>query len=134
MIVHEFSTQSNSRPTIQSSKQNKECASADNFGILASWFNIVQKWKEDCNTQVEDMRNIDEKGFMQGVVAKLKCMFSNHELPASMTQPGNCEWTSLLQCVSDDSKSINNHTIFPRPNNCRHLGMILEFFKVATYS
>ena len=78
------------------------------------------------------MWNIDEEGCMQGVVTDVKCMISKYESPASTTQPGNYEWTSLIECVSADGNSINKCIVFPRPNNGRDLGMILKFFKVAT--
>ena len=55
---------------------------------------------------------MDEKGFMQGVIAKQKVMISRHEKPQYMTQCGNREWVSLLECVSIVGKVLRSWVIF----------------------
>jgi hypothetical protein len=48
---------------------------------------------------------MDERGFMQGVIAKQKVIISREEKfrgKSYVTQCGNREWTSLIECVSMD--------------------------------
>ena len=55
---------------------------------------------------------MDEKGFMQGVVGKFKVMISKYEKKAYMTQCGNREWVSLIECVSVDGRILSPYIIF----------------------
>lgn len=43
---------------------------------------------------------MDEKGVMQGVIAKLRVMVSAAERKRFMTKCGNREWVSLIECIS----------------------------------
>jgi len=58
---------------------------AQNHNILADWFNLFQSLKKEHEIEIEDIYNMNEKGFMQGVVAKLRVMISKYEKKAHMT-------------------------------------------------
>ena len=55
---------------------------------------------------------MDEKDVMQGVVAKLKLMVSAKERKKYMTQDGNLEWVSLLECISMTGRFLRSWVIF----------------------
>jgi len=56
--------------------------------ILTDWFNLFQSLKKEHEIEIEDIYNMNEKGFMQEVVAKLRVMISKYEKKAHMTQFG----------------------------------------------
>jgi len=47
--------------------------------------------KEEHEIEIEDIYNMNEKGFMQRVIAKLRIMISKYEKKTHMTQCGNRE-------------------------------------------
>lgn len=55
---------------------------------------------------------MDEKGFMQGVIAKNRVMISKYEKKAHMTQWGNREWVTLIECVSMNGRVLKPWVIF----------------------
>ena len=71
----------------------------------------------------DDVWNMDEKGSMQGVIAKLRVMLAKWELTKDglakeklkkphMTQCGNREWVLLLECVSATGQILKPWIIF----------------------
>ena len=91
---------------------DKERAIAQDPTILQDWFQLYLRVRSEYEVQDCDIYNMDEKGFMMGVIAKLRVMISKHEKKAYMTQPGNREWVSLLECVSLTGKSLPLWMIF----------------------
>ncbi len=91
---------------------DKERAMAQDHEILAGWFNLFQSLKEEHGIEIEDIYNMNEKGFMQGVIAKLRVMISKYEKKAHMTQCGNREWVSLIECISMDGRVLKPWIIF----------------------
>ncbi len=55
---------------------------------------------------------MDEKGFLQGYISKLRVMISKDQKKAYMTQCGNREWVSLIECVSIDGRVLKPWVIF----------------------
>jgi len=47
---------------------------------------------------------MDEKGVMMGYIGKVKVIVSKYDKKAYMTQPGNREWASLIECISLDGR------------------------------
>ncbi len=91
---------------------DKERAMAQDHDILAGWFNLFQSLKKEHGIEIEDIYNMDEKGFMQGVIAKLRVMIFKYEKKAHMTQCGNREWVSLIECISMDGRVLKPWIIF----------------------
>jgi len=92
---------------------DKERAMAQNPEILSGWFNLYLQTKTTYEVDERDIYNMDEKGFMQGVIAKYKVMVSKYDKKkAYMTQCGNREWVSLIECVSMDGRSLPPWIIF----------------------
>lgn len=58
---------------------DKERANAQDPVLLQGWFELFQQTKTRFQIQEEDIYNMDEKGFMMGVVAKLKVIISKYD-------------------------------------------------------
>ena len=43
---------------------------------------------------------MDEKGVMMGYIGKVRVIVSKHDKKIYMTQPGNREWATLIECIS----------------------------------
>ncbi len=61
-----------------------------NHDILAGWFNLFQSLKKEHEIEIEDIYNMNEKKFMQRVIAKLRIMIFKYE-KTHMTQCDNRE-------------------------------------------
>jgi len=91
---------------------DKERALAQDPYILSDWFQLYQRIKAEFNVQDSDIYNMDEKGFLQGVIAKLKVMLSKYETNQHMTHCGNREWTTLIETISLTGRSLRPWIIF----------------------
>ena len=91
---------------------DKERALAEDYSILNHWFELYHQIKQKHNVQDQDVYNIDEKGFMQGVVGKFRVMISRQEKKEHMTQPSNREWVSIIKCVSAVGGLLRPYVIF----------------------
>ena len=99
---------------------DKERAMAQDPEILAGWFDLYLYLKTTYEVNKEDIYNIDEKGFIIGVIAKLRVMLNKYEMingkkkrrNAYITQYGNREWVSLVEYVSLDGRRLPPWIIF----------------------
>ncbi len=48
----------------------------------------------------KDTYNMDEKRYMMGITGSFKVVFSKYQKQAFINQPGNREWTSLIEAMS----------------------------------
>ena len=55
---------------------------------------------------------MDEKGVMMGLIGKVRVIVSKYDKKIYMTQPGNREWVSLIECISLDGCWIRLWVIF----------------------
>jgi hypothetical protein len=55
---------------------------------------------------------MDEKGIMMGFIGKVRVIVSKHDKKIYMTQPGNREWVSLIECISLDGRLTRPWVIF----------------------
>ena len=95
---------------------DEERAAAQDPEILSDWFHLFRKTLDECEVLDEDIYNMDEKGFMLGVIGKVKVMISRHEKKQYMTQYGNREWVSIIEAVSATGKVIRPFIIFKGVN------------------
>ena len=70
---------------------DKERAEAQDPKVINEWFCLFQKLKEQHKICDGDIYSIDEKGFAQGVLCKLKVLLSKHVANKHITQCGNLE-------------------------------------------
>ena len=85
---------------------------AQNSVILKQWFDLFQHHRTLYGVKNDNIYNMDEKGFLQGVIAKLRVIISKEEVNQLITQPGNREWTSLIECISMTGRKLRSWIIF----------------------
>ena len=90
---------------------------ADSSDKYSLYFDLLQQKIAEYDVDTEDTYNMDEKGFMIGVVGRSKRIFSKRkwekkEVRASL-QDGNREWITLLACVCADGSTLPPGFIYP---------------------
>lgn len=83
---------------------------ADSSDKYKLYFDLLQHKITEYDVDAEHTYNMDEKGFMIGVVGRSKRIFSKRrwekkEVRASL-QDGNREWITLLACVCADGSAL----------------------------
>ena len=91
---------------------DKEQVIAQEPEILYSWFKLYKSIKRQYQVKDKDIYNMDKKGFIQGVVTKLRVIISKHERKTTITQYGNREQVSLIKCISIDRRILKPWVIF----------------------
>jgi hypothetical protein len=94
---------------------DKERATAQDPAVFQRYFELFWTLITLYNVNLADIYNIDEKGFMQRVIAKQKVIVSCDEHfkgKSFVTQDKSCEWTSLIECVSCTGRVLSPWVIF----------------------
>ena len=84
---------------------------------INSWFDLVESVIDKYEIKKTDSYNMDEKGFAVGCTGKFKIICAKYDLNAYMSQPGNRDWVSLLECVSADGAILPIFSIFKGKQN-----------------
>ena len=83
---------------------------AESYNKYKEYFDILQLKITQYDVLPENTYNMDEKGFMIGVINKSKRVFSKSSYQQKHNrQPlhdGNCEWITLLACVCADGSAL----------------------------
>jgi hypothetical protein len=90
---------------------------ADNWGNMKQYFGLVQEKLQQYNYTPGNIYNIDEKGFMIGVIQKTKRIFvkkwfSQGKLQGA-AQDGNRTWITLVAGICADGTSLPPALIYP---------------------
>lgn len=90
---------------------------ADNWWLINHYFELVQeKWKQ-YNYAPENVYNMDEKGFMIGMLQKTKRIFTKSWLEQGKlqgaAQDGNRTWITLVAGICMDGTSLPPALIYP---------------------
>ncbi len=99
--------------TVYISSLDKERAMTQNHDILADWFNLFQSLKKEHEIKIKDIYNMNEKRFMQRIIAKLQIMIFKYE-KTHMTQCDNREWILLIECISMNERILKSWIIFKK--------------------
>jgi hypothetical protein len=91
---------------------DKERAEAQDPEIFRHWFDLYKDTVRKYNIKPRNQHNMDEKGVMMGFIGKVKVILSKYEKKGYMTQPGNREWVSLIECISLDGRRTRPWVIF----------------------
>ena len=110
--VSKFLSRHKELDTVFCQALDKERALMHNAEMLNQWFQLYAKNFNQYKFNEEDCYNMDEKGFAMGLVGKLRVICSKHDRPALLTQCGNREWVSLIECVSADGAVLKPWVIF----------------------
>ena len=79
---------------------------ADSVLYYSLYFKLLGRKITEYNIQLENMYNIDEKGFLIGFLKKVKRVFSKDAFTKgrvqNVSQDGNREWITILATICAD--------------------------------
>ena len=86
---------------------DRQRAACEDPAVLQPWFTLVQSIKAKYGIIDEDMYNFDESGFLMGKISS-QLVVTGSEKPGKRKkiQPGDREWTTLVQGVGATGKVI----------------------------
>jgi hypothetical protein len=89
---------------------------ADSGRKYSLYFDLLHEKIEQYHIEPRHMYNMDEKGFMLGVVGRSKRIFSRTSYKErkrrSTIQDGSREWITLLACICADGSSLEPALIY----------------------
>jgi hypothetical protein len=91
---------------------DKDRVVAEDPDQIQRYFELFQATKAKYNIHDDDVYNMDKKGVMMGVIAKLRVVVSRKNKKPYMTQQGKREWVSLIECISLDGRVLSPFVIF----------------------
>lgn len=94
---------------------------AESIGKYELYFQLLQRKMDEYNLVPRDTYNMDEKGFMIGIVGRSKRVFSKSKWESKAVrqsvQDGNREWITLMACVCADGTALPPSLIYPSAEN-----------------
>lgn len=102
-----------SRWTTALDRQRHKADSAYKYSL---YFELLRTKIEQYNVEPRHIYNMDEKGFLIGMLSRMKRIFSremyeNGEIKEAL-QDGNREWISCLACICADGSHLPPHLIY----------------------
>jgi hypothetical protein len=99
--------------TCWSRPYDRQRAACEDLAIIQPWFMLVQNMKAKYGIIDKDIWNFDESGFMMGKITS-QLVVTGLEKPRKVKklQPGDREWTTLVQGVGATGKRILPFLIF----------------------
>lgn len=89
---------------------------ADSVLYYSLYFDALEQKIQEYDIQQEDIYNIDEKGFLIGILPKGKRVFSRRtyerEGIRQRVQDGNREWITTIACIYADKTSLSPGLIY----------------------
>jgi hypothetical protein len=95
---------------------DRSCHQADSQSKYSLYFELLCKKFSQYDIEPHNMYNMDEKGFMRGVLTHSKRVFSRRlyekgKIKAHI-QDGNQEWITLLACICADGPHLKPALIY----------------------
>ena len=81
---------------------DKQQAVTQDSDIFAHWFELYKATVQKYDIKPQNQYNMNEKNILSDIIDKIKIIISKHEKKVYMTQPGNREWISVIECISLD--------------------------------
>ena len=80
---------------------------------IRAWFQLVANTKAKYGIQDKDTYNFDKTGFMMGIISTGAVVTASEKRgrPKSV-QPGNREWTTVIQGINATGWAIPPHIVF----------------------
>ena len=89
---------------------------ADNWRQYAVYFDQLQEYVKKYKILPRNIYNMDEKGFLIGILIKIKRIFlreqANSGKLAGAAQDGNREWITVLACICADGTALSPSLIY----------------------
>jgi len=96
-----------------SRKYNYQRALCEDPEIVSAWFQRVQNTIESKGILDCDIYNFDETGFQMGVASTAKVVTrSDRRNRPVVVQPGNREWTTVIECINTTGWALDPMIIF----------------------
>ncbi len=88
-------------------RYNYQRAKCEDLKVISEWFALVQNVKAKYSIVDNDIYNFDKTGFIIGIIfAGMVVTTSDSCRKAKLTQPGNCEWATVIQGVNAIGQAI----------------------------
>jgi hypothetical protein len=102
--VNRFIRRQSELQTKWNRKFHSQRARCEDPVTIRAWFKLVQDTCEAYGILTEDTYNFDETGFMMGVASTSKVVTSSDTIGrATLVQPGDREWVTVIECISASS-------------------------------
>ena len=99
--------------TKYSRKYNYQRALCEDPEKISAWFARVQKTINEYGVLNNDIYNFDETGFQMGVASTSKVVTrSDRRNRPVVIQPGNREWTTVIECINATGWALDPMIIF----------------------
>jgi hypothetical protein len=89
---------------------------ADSAFKYTLYFELLAKKIDEYNIQPSNIYNMDEKGFLIGILSKAKRIFSKRQYEMDglqqRLQDGNREWITTIACICADGTSLSPGLIY----------------------
>jgi hypothetical protein len=112
-FIHRHPDQLISRWTIGTDNNRHKADSALKYSL---YFDLLRCKIEQYQIEARHIYNMDEKGFMLGVITRSKRVFSRSSFEAgrrgTLIQDGNREWITLLACICADGSHLDPAVIY----------------------
>ncbi|KAK1915855.1 hypothetical protein P3342_003670 [Pyrenophora teres f. teres] len=83
---------------------------ADSKERYEQYFELLHSKMQQYEVAAENVYNMDEKGFMMGIIARSKRVFTRaiweQKERTAAIQDGNREWVTILACICGDGSSL----------------------------
>ncbi|EAQ83635.1 hypothetical protein CHGG_10039 [Chaetomium globosum CBS 148.51] len=101
------------RETKYSRKYDYQRALCEDPEKISAWFARVQRTINEYGVLDSDIYNFDETGFQMGVASTSKVVTrSDRRNRPVVIQPGNREWTTVIECINASGWSVDPMIIF----------------------
>jgi hypothetical protein len=108
-----FVKRTNSLTTRFNRAYDRQRALCEDPVLIRSWFELVEQTKAKYGILDEDVYNFDEAGFMMGkITTQLVVTGSERRGRPKAVQPGNREWTTVIQGINAAGWAIPPFLIF----------------------
>lgn len=94
-------------------KYDYQRALCEDSKIIADWFRLVNNTRAKYGITDEDIYNFDETGFQMGVIGTARVVTRSERAGrASIIQPGNREWVTVVEAINASGWAIPPMIIF----------------------
>ena len=106
--IYKFLTQHPQLDTRLARSYDSQRAKNEDPKIISEWFKLVERTCEEYGILDEDKYNFDETGFAMGVAntGSAKVVTTDTVGRATVIQPGDRKWTTVIECAKGDGKVI----------------------------
>jgi hypothetical protein len=110
---HNFVKRTDNLTTRSNRPYNRQRALCKDPILIRRWFELVEQTKTKYGVCDEDVYNFNKAGFMMGkITTQLVVTGSERRGRPKSIQPGNCEWTTVIQGINAAGWAIPLFIIF----------------------